>query len=386
MSVSVGKSPLPRSWPSIEIPQTMKILLPSNRNRHAQRPRRPSRWSRSATQRRLANHRGDRAGRGATGSRSPCGPGGSSSAWVRASCCSIRPILPIRTRTRLQDGFVALPPLAPKAAGTLNGLPVGPDRVLASMSGIEVEFVVAGGYESVPSSAARRHPGTPSGPASGRRIPPSQRRRVADSRVPPPLTAVWLGTTPGRRSRQTARGVRRAANADRRPDRTPRNPAGDPRIGRPRRVCASRPDAAGHSRVVQIAEDYALTHTAEPLYVTDLCEAAGVSERTLQYAFKEVMGMTPVAYLTRLRLHRVRQALRAATHRSTTVTPRRCAGASGTSAISLEPTRTASASCHRTPCDCLPMCANTRPANPHGGSPARGGRRSFAPGGRSSTV
>ena len=71
---------------------------------------------------------------------------------------------------------------------------------------------------------------------------------------------------------------------------------------------------------MQIAEDYALTHTAERLYVTDLCEVAGVSERTLQYAFKEVMGMTPVAYLTRLRLHRVRQALRAATHGSTTVT------------------------------------------------------------------
>jgi transcriptional regulator GlxA family with amidase domain len=75
-----------------------------------------------------------------------------------------------------------------------------------------------------------------------------------------------------------------------------------------------------HSRVVQIAEDYALSHTAERLYVTDLCEAAGVSERTLQYAFNEVVGMTPVAYLTRLRLHRVRQALRAATHGTTTVT------------------------------------------------------------------
>jgi transcriptional regulator GlxA family with amidase domain len=71
---------------------------------------------------------------------------------------------------------------------------------------------------------------------------------------------------------------------------------------------------------VQVAEDYALSHPAERLYVTDLCEAAGVSERTLQYAFREVMGMTPVAYLTRLRLHRVRQALRAATHGSTTVT------------------------------------------------------------------
>ena len=53
--------------------------------------------------------------------------------------------------------------------------------------------------------------------------------------------------------------------------------------------------------------------------MTDLCRAAGVSERALEYAFKEVMGLTPVAYLTRLRLHRVRQALLAGTHGSTTV-------------------------------------------------------------------
>jgi AraC family transcriptional regulator, ethanolamine operon transcriptional activator len=45
-----------------------------------------------------------------------------------------------------------------------------------------------------------------------------------------------------------------------------------------------------------------------------------VSERTLQYAFKEVMGMTPVGYLTRLRLHRVRYALRTATQAWSTVT------------------------------------------------------------------
>ena len=53
--------------------------------------------------------------------------------------------------------------------------------------------------------------------------------------------------------------------------------------------------------------------------MTDLCRAVGVSERALEYAFKEVMGLTPVAYLTRLRLHRVRQALLAATQRTTTV-------------------------------------------------------------------
>ena len=70
---------------------------------------------------------------------------------------------------------------------------------------------------------------------------------------------------------------------------------------------------------MKTAEDYALSRTGDHLYVSDLCRAAGVSERTLEYAFKEIMGLTPVAYLIRLRLHRVRQALLAATQGSTTV-------------------------------------------------------------------
>jgi transcriptional regulator GlxA family with amidase domain len=74
------------------------------------------------------------------------------------------------------------------------------------------------------------------------------------------------------------------------------------------------------SRIVRAAERYALAHTTERVYVTDLCRAAGVSERTLEYAFRAVMAMTPVAYLTRLRLHRVRLALRMATPETTTVT------------------------------------------------------------------
>jgi transcriptional regulator GlxA family with amidase domain len=44
-----------------------------------------------------------------------------------------------------------------------------------------------------------------------------------------------------------------------------------------------------------------------------------VSERTLEYAFKEITGLTPMAYLTRLRLHRVREALLAAMPGSTKV-------------------------------------------------------------------
>jgi transcriptional regulator GlxA family with amidase domain len=72
-------------------------------------------------------------------------------------------------------------------------------------------------------------------------------------------------------------------------------------------------------RVVKAAEDYAMAHADERIYVTDLCRAAAVSERALEYAFKEVMGLTPVAYLIRLRLHRARRALLATTQRSSTV-------------------------------------------------------------------
>ena len=105
------------------------------------------------------------------------------------------------------------------------------------------------------------------------------------------------------------------------------------------------------SLVVKVAEDYALSQISDHLYVSDLCRVAAVSERTLEYAFKEVMGLTPVTYLIRLRLHRVRRALLASTQGSTRCRPRHSTGASGTSANSRAPTRTASTNCRRTHCD-----------------------------------
>ena len=53
--------------------------------------------------------------------------------------------------------------------------------------------------------------------------------------------------------------------------------------------------------------------------MTDLCRVTGVSGRALEYVFKEVMGLTPAAFLVRLRLHRVRHALLAAVPGSTTI-------------------------------------------------------------------
>jgi len=73
------------------------------------------------------------------------------------------------------------------------------------------------------------------------------------------------------------------------------------------------------SLIVKIAEDYALSQSGINLYVTDLCRIAGVCERTLEYAFQEIMGLTPMAFLSRLRLHRVRHELLLAMPGATTI-------------------------------------------------------------------
>ncbi|ERP95962.1 hypothetical protein Q669_29190 [Labrenzia sp. C1B10] len=54
--------------------------------------------------------------------------------------------------------------------------------------------------------------------------------------------------------------------------------------------------------------------------VTDICKELRVSERTLQYSFREYIGLSPIAYLRALRLNRVRAELANADPQSTTVT------------------------------------------------------------------
>ncbi|MHB0958323.1 MAG: helix-turn-helix domain-containing protein [Pirellulaceae bacterium] len=229
--------------------------------------------------------------------------------------------LPIRTRTRLQDGFMAFVAFGPQSVGTLNGLTIGPDRILTSTSGVEVEFVVGGGYESVcfflPPDDIRAH----------------LRGRHREDEIRLPNGVELLRPSPAAAQGLYGLGRRLADVAARQPEvfDVPQTQIAAKidlletllaTLGSADQVESASHDLTRqiHSRVVQIAEDYALTYPAEPPYVTDLCEAAGVSERTLQYAFKAVMGMTPVTYLTRVRLHRVRQSLRVATHGSTTVT------------------------------------------------------------------
>lgn len=66
----------------------------------------------------------------------------------------------------------------------------------------------------------------------------------------------------------------------------------------------------GRCHVVKEATDYALSNTAEPITVGDLCEKLNISRRMLNYCFQDVLETNPVQYLRSLRLNGVRRELR----------------------------------------------------------------------------
>lgn len=69
---------------------------------------------------------------------------------------------------------------------------------------------------------------------------------------------------------------------------------------------------AGRRGVVDAAKAFMRSRISEPITVADLCRELGVSRRTLQYGFQEVLGINPVAFLRATRLNGVRRDLKAA--------------------------------------------------------------------------
>ena len=61
------------------------------------------------------------------------------------------------------------------------------------------------------------------------------------------------------------------------------------------------------ARAARMARDYIDAHAADAPAIQDVCRAAGVSWRTLDYAFHELFGVTPKQYLQATRLYRVRK-------------------------------------------------------------------------------
>lgn len=69
--------------------------------------------------------------------------------------------------------------------------------------------------------------------------------------------------------------------------------------------------SSGHSRAkaVRRALGYMETHTEDNVPISRICEAAGVSTRTLTRAFQEAFEIGPKAYYQRLRLGHLRRVL-----------------------------------------------------------------------------
>jgi AraC family ethanolamine operon transcriptional activator len=63
------------------------------------------------------------------------------------------------------------------------------------------------------------------------------------------------------------------------------------------------------ARAARMARDYINAHAADAPAIQDVCRAVGVSWRALDYAFREVFGVTPKQYLQATRLQGARRGL-----------------------------------------------------------------------------
>ena len=227
----------------------------------------------------------------------------------------------VRTRTTVRDDLLAFVVFGPRTTGTVEGLPVRPGMMVVAAPGTEVGFVSDPGWESigllVPPAVLREHLS-----ARQRRGELRWSNRVEVLNADPArVRALYslgkrLTTTASARPHLFDRGdaVKEAAQAE-----LPETLLAATHLADAHEPARTEKRHQLHSRIVRAAEEYALENAGEKVRVSDLCRVTQVSERTLEYAFKEVMGLSPVAYLARLRLHRVRAALLNAEHGSTKV-------------------------------------------------------------------
>ena len=227
----------------------------------------------------------------------------------------------VRARARSSDGWLAYDTFGPRSRGTVEGISVRPGMMMVAAPGTQVGFVAEPGYESI---ALLVRP-------NGLREHLSARQREVEFRLPRQVDVV--SADPALAQAVFKLGKRLITTAARWPwtfdeGRAERDAAEaellETLLAAMRTSVAIEPGGAErtrrtHSRIVDAAERHAIAHAGEGVQISDLCRVVDVSERTLEVAFIEIMGMSPVAYLKRLRLHRVRDELLAAEPRSTRV-------------------------------------------------------------------
>src|SRR5437660_1217441 len=86
--------------------------------------------------------------------------------------------------------------------------------------------------------------------------------------------------------------------------------------------CSSGMTSGGrrHDKIIARFKEYLEAHTGRILYLTEICSAINVAERTLRVACEEHLGMGPIRFLFLRRMHLVHRAIQQADPSATTVT------------------------------------------------------------------
>jgi AraC family ethanolamine operon transcriptional activator len=64
-----------------------------------------------------------------------------------------------------------------------------------------------------------------------------------------------------------------------------------------------------HRYIVKSVRELTLAQNLDPLTIGEICTTLNISRRTLNHAFQQVLGITPVAYMRNIRLHKIRAEL-----------------------------------------------------------------------------
>ncbi|MET0987093.1 MAG: helix-turn-helix domain-containing protein [Steroidobacteraceae bacterium] len=84
-------------------------------------------------------------------------------------------------------------------------------------------------------------------------------------------------------------------------------------------VSNERETRTARRQAVERAREYIRVNLTEPIRLSDLCKYSRTPARSLEYGFREVVGVSPVAYVRAMRLHRARRLLRSTAVRTRTI-------------------------------------------------------------------
>jgi AraC family ethanolamine operon transcriptional activator len=229
----------------------------------------------------------------------------------------------LKTHTRIDPGLMAFVAIGPNAGGTIDGLLMQPELLITVAPGEEANMIVNDGYSSVTlliSPKQMQDHFTARKFSTKFQVP----QRISLSKGDGTCVSKFFQL--GRKIATAARNNPNIFNDNKAtriagreqmlekllPVLTIENNRGHELLGQDQTM-------SNYSQIINVAEEYTLANIDDRIYVSDLCRVAGVSERTLQYAFQELMQTTPVAYLNRLKLHRARANLRSASVTKTSV-------------------------------------------------------------------